>query len=173
MKRLDIIAAALAAANFLTACGGGGLPGGSVVNYPGGGGDPPPTKFVNVKVTATIPSGERPQGVRPDYVSVNTKSLVIALSSVNGGGVSGVNPTTMETDAKARDCKAQGAERICTATTPGSPGDDVFSVTTYEGTNATGAVLSVGTVQAKIASGGGGVGINNRLPLTLDGVYPG
>lgn len=170
MKRLDIIAAALTAASFLTACGGGGLPSGSVVNYPGGGGDPPPTKFVSVKLTVTIPSGERARGVRPDYVSANTKSLVIALSSVNGGGVSGINPTTMETDAKARDCKAQGAERICTATTQGSPGEDVFSVTTYEGTNATGAVLSVGTVQAKIASGGGGVGINNRLPLTLDGV---
>ncbi len=39
--------------------------------------------------------------------------------------------------------------------TMGSPGDDVFSVTTYAGAGATGAVLSVGTVQKQIDSGGG------------------
>ncbi len=170
MKRLDTLAAAIVAVGLLTACGGGGsIPSGSVVNDPGGG-DPPPTKLVNVKVTVTIPSGERAHGVRPDYVSVNTRSLVIALTSANGGGVSGVNPTTIETDARARDCKSQGGERVCTASASGAPGNDVFAVTTYEGSNATGAVLSVGTVQAKIGSGGGGVPISDRLSLTLDGV---
>ena len=50
---------------------------------------------------------------------------------------------------KSHGCKQQDTERVCTATTKGSPGTDVFSVTTYDGTNATGDVLSVGTVRQR------------------------
>jgi hypothetical protein len=154
-------------ATVIAGCGGSGLPGGSVVNYPGGPGQPP-TKLVNVKVTVTIPASGG-QGVRPDYVSVNTQSLVIQLSSVNGNGVTGVNPTIINTVARAHGCKSEAGETVCTATASGSPGADVFGVTTYAGTNANGSVLSVGTVQATIKSGSG-VPINNRLSLTLYGV---
>ena len=76
----------------------------------------------------------------------------------------------MNTTARAHGCKSQGDSIVCTATAQGSPGRDVFAVTTYDATNATGAVLSVGTVQAKIAGGGGNVPISNTLSLTLDGV---
>jgi hypothetical protein len=170
MKKQEIIAASIVAVWLLTACGGGGnLPNGSVVNSPGGG-DPPPTKLVNVKVTVSIPARERAHGIRPGYVSVNTKSLVIQLTSVDGGGVSGVNPTTIETAAKARGCKLESRQLVCSTTASGSPGNDVFAVTTYQGSNATGSVLSVGTVQAKIAAGGGGVQISNSLALSLGGV---
>ncbi len=166
MKRI----VAIVAICVLAACGGGGgLPVGSVVNS-GGGSGPPPTTLVDVKVVVTVPSGTRRSGVRPGYVSVNTKSLVIALTSVDGGGVTGVNPTTINTVAKARGCKVESGETVCTATASGSPGTDVFSVTTYQGANATGAVLSVGAVQAKIAGDGGGVQISNKLSLTLNGV---
>jgi hypothetical protein len=153
------------------ACGGGfGTPNGPVVNSPGGP-TPPPLPLVKVHVHVTIPgaSGGHSQRVRPGYVSPNTESLVIQLASVDGQGVSGVNATTIETRAKSPGCATQGGETVCTGTTLGSPGEDVFSVTTYAGVNATGAVLSVGTVQAKIASGDGSVQINN-LTLTLDGV---
>src|SRR5580700_1711082 len=113
MKKQEIIAASIVAVWLLTACGGGGnLPNGSVVNSPGGG-DPPPTKLVNVKVTVSIPARERAHGIRPGYVSVNTKSLVIQLTSVDGGGVSGVNPTTIETAAKARGCKLESRQLVC------------------------------------------------------------
>lgn len=156
------------AAALLGACSGGGsLPSGSVVNSPGGGPTQSPTKLVNVKVTVTIPPGNK---IRPNYVSVNTQSLVIQLESVNGGGVSGVKPTTMNTVVHARGCAAARGGLVCSATASGSPGHDVFSVTTYAGQNATGSVLSVGTVQAKIGAGGGGVPIGNALSLTLDGV---
>jgi len=164
--RALLAAAALAA---LAACGGGfGTPDGPVVNSPGGPTSPPP-RLVNVRVHVTIPGGGRAERVRPGYVSPNTDSLVIQLASVDGHGVSGVNATTIETRAHARDCGQQGSERVCTATALGSPGDDVFSVTTYAGSNATGPVLSVGTVAAKIASGNGSVQISD-LTLTLDGV---
>ncbi|MBV8197101.1 MAG: hypothetical protein JO263_03120, partial [Candidatus Eremiobacteraeota bacterium] len=156
-----------AAAFALAACGGGSsLPNGSVVNSPGDPGQPPP-KLVPVKVTVTVPSGVR-GGITPNYVSVNTKSLVIQLSSVNGQGVSGVNPTTINTVARVHDCSVQANETVCSATASGSPGDDVFAVTTYDQTNANGAVLSVGTVQAKVASKSD-VKIN-QLTLTLNGI---
>ncbi|MGA8476138.1 MAG: hypothetical protein WB681_13890 [Candidatus Cybelea sp.] len=161
--RATIAAIAFAGLSAAAACGGIGTPNGPTVNSPGGP-TQPPTNLVNVDVTVTIP------GVRPGYVSPNTQSLVIQLASVDGGGVTGVNATTIETQPGAKDCKQQASQTVCSATALGSPGDDVFSVTTYAGTNATGPVLSAGTVQARIDSGGGGVQISNRLSLTLNGV---
>lgn len=161
---------AACATGFLAACGGGGgLPVGSVVNS-GGGSGPPPTKLVDVKVVVTVPSGTKRNGPGPDYISVNTQSLVIQLTSANGGGVTGVNPTTINTVAKARGCKTESGATVCEATASGSPGTDVFSVTTYQGTNATGSLLSVGTVRAKIAGSGSGLQINNKVSLSLSGV---
>jgi hypothetical protein len=164
-------AIALLPAFVLAACGGGGLPSGSVVNSPGGPTQSPPP-LVKVRVTVTVPASGKSHEVRPDYVSVNTHSLVIQLASVNGQGVSGVNPTTIDTVAHAPGCKPGNGGLVCTATAFGSPGEDVFAVTTYAGTNSTGPVLSVGTVQAKI-SGGAGVQISNRLSLSLDSVIAG
>ncbi len=160
---------ATAALAVTAACGGGfGTPNGPVVNSPGGP-SPPPLPLVKVHVHVTIAGQGRGIRVRPGYVSPNTESLVIQLASVDGQGVGGVNATTIETRAHARGCAPQGSGRVCTGTTLGSPGEDVFSVTTYAGSNGTGPVLSVGTVQAKISSGNGGVDINS-LTLTLDGV---
>ena len=158
-------------AAFIAACaGGGGLPNGSVVNSPGGGATSPPTRLVNVNVTVTIPARKNRNRMRSQYVSVNTDSLVIQLSSVDGNGVTGVNPTTINTVAHARGCKDDAGATVCSATASGSPGEDVFAVTTYAGTDATGALLSVGAVQAKIAGSGSNVRISNALSLTLDGV---
>ncbi len=163
------IAAAVAVA-CASACGGGpGTPQGPVVGSPGNP-DPPPTKLVGVKVSVTIPPAAKRHGLGPDYVSANTASLVIQLASVDGSGVSGVNATTINTLPKSHGCKPQGGGTICTATATGSPGNDVFAVTTFDGTNATGDVLSVGSVSAKIGSGGGGVPITNQLSLSLAGV---
>jgi hypothetical protein len=169
------------------ACGGGlNTPNGPTVNSPGGPTSPPPS-LVDVKVRVTIPhamrspstplginfveapGGGRAQRARPDYISPNTESLVIQLASVDGQGVSGVNATTIETRVHAHGCAPQGSETLCTGTALGSPGQDVFSVTTYAGSNATGSVLSVGTVEAKVAPGDGSVQIDS-LTLTLSGV---
>ena len=162
------LAAALAVA-LASACGGGlSTPQGSVLGNPGNPGGPP-TKIVSVKVVISVPGASRHRA-RPNYVSQNTASVVIQLSSVDGQGVSGVNATVINTAPKSHDCTAQGSGRVCTATASGSPGDDVFAVTTYDGTNATGDVLSVGTVSATIGSGGGNVPISNELSLSLAGI---
>ncbi|HVN68799.1 MAG TPA: hypothetical protein VMU38_03970, partial [Candidatus Binatia bacterium] len=114
----------------LTACGGGGnIPFGSVVNSPGGGGSGGgQTQLVKVNVQITVPSGDR---IGPDYVSVNTKSLTIELTGVDGKGVTGVSATTIETSAHGHNCKTVSGGTLCTGTATGSPGQDVFSVTTY------------------------------------------
>jgi len=87
-RRVTIAAIAFAGLSAVAACGGIGTPNGSTVNSPGGP-TQPPTHLVNVDVTVTIP------GKRPAYVSPNTESLVIQLASVDGGGVTGVNATTI------------------------------------------------------------------------------
>jgi hypothetical protein len=152
-----------------SACGGGfSTPDGPVVGSPGGGG-PPPTKLVNVKVIVTVPSPPK-HGLRHDYISYNTQSLSIELTSVGGKGVTGVNPTVMNTLPKSHDCKPQAGGIVCSATAEGSPGDDAFGVATYSQSDANGSVLSVGTVNAKISGSDGNVGISNKVPLTLEGV---
>jgi hypothetical protein len=158
------------AASATAACGGSpNTPNGSFVGSPGGS-DPPPTKLVSVRLTVTIPAGGARPGIGPDYVSSATQSLAIQLASVNGAGVTGVNATTLDTLLKSPNCGVHGASTVCAATISGSPGSDVFSVTTYDGLNATGFVLSVGSVTAQIGSGGGGVGISSRLSLDVNGV---
>jgi hypothetical protein len=139
------------------------------VNSPGSGPTQSPTRLVSVRVSVSIPTKGQSR-VRPGYLSVNTQSLAIQLASVNGTGVTGVSPTTINTVAGARGCSAAAGQLVCTATASGSPGADIFSVTTYAGTNATGAVLSVGSVSAQIGSGGGKVPISNKLSLSLDGI---
>lgn len=161
---------ALVAALTIPACGGGGLPVGSVVNSPGGGATSPPTQLVGVKVTVTVPARKRTHRMRSQYVSPNTESLVIQLASVDGNAVTGVNPTTINTLPTAKGCESSGKETVCTKTAKGSPGADVFSVTTYSGENATESVLSAGTVQATVAGRSGNVPINNQLSLTLYGI---
>ncbi len=164
--RMTVALAALTAAG----CGGAGtFPAGSVVNSPGGGGTPhPPPNLVDVKVTITIPAHKRHAFGR-NYVSPNTQSIVIQLYSVDGQPVGGVNPKTINTVAHARGCKTQPSETVCTGTALGSPGADAFSVTTYANTNATGPILSTGSVEAKIHGSNGGVQVN-QLSLTLYGV---
>jgi hypothetical protein len=152
---------------FASGCGGTpNTPNGPYVGSPGNPGSPPP-RLVAVNVTVTVPIARN--GIGPDYISYNTESLAIQLVSVNGNGVTGINPAVLNTLPASHDCKSQARELVCSAVAKGSPGDDVFAVTAYEGTNATGAVLAVGTAQAKIGSGGGKLSIDNGT-LTLGGV---
>ena len=162
-------------ASALAGCGGSpNTPTGSVVGSPGGP-PPPPTQLVGVRLTVTLPSLRQRtrKAMSPNYLSPDTRSLAIQLASVDGNGVSGVNATIMDTLLKSPHCKAQNGATVCTATISGSPGSDVFSVTTYDALNATGSLLSVGTVSAHVGSGGGGFGISNQLSIDINGVIAG
>jgi hypothetical protein len=162
-SRARALLPALCALSIAACSGSPGTPNGSVINS-GGGSQPPPVHLVNVMVTVAI------AGSSPQYISSKTQSLTVGLASVNGSPVSGINATTITTTPKANGCKQQAQQLVCTATTKGSPGTDVFSVTTYDGPNATGDVLSVGSIQASIASGGGGLAISEQTSGQIDGI---
>lgn len=167
LTRARYAVAAMVALVTAWGCGGSfNTPNGPNVGDGGNPGQPPP-RLVDVSVTVTIPAPS--QGIGPQYVSYNTESVAIQLVSVNGNSVSGVNPTIVNTLPNSRDCKAQAQETVCTGVAKGSPGNDVFVLTAYEGKNATGAVLAVGTARANIGSGGGKLSINGQT-LTLNGI---
>jgi len=163
-------AAGLFLALALSACGGTpNTPNGPTVGT--GGPIPPPVQLVNAQVTVAIPlPSKRGHGTAPNYLSQNTRSLTVSLASVNGAGVSGISATTINTYSSAPGCKVSGASIVCTALAQGASGDDVFNVTTYAGPNATGALLSAGTIAKRIASGGGALLINTKLALSVGGV---
>ena len=149
------------------ACAGGpGTPDGPVVNSPGSGA-PPPTGRVDVQLTVSVPLLRR-GGMRPNYVSPNTRSLTIGLVTVRRRSGFRHRRVTVHTVRAAHGCKTSGGALVCTATISGAQGSDKFAVTTYAGTNATGAVLSVGSVEAQIG-GQGKIGVN-ALSIAIDGV---
>lgn len=156
---------------FVSACSGGNpnTPNGSVVNNPGSGN--PPMNLITAQVTITIPgSTTNARKLRPQYLSTGTQSVAIALASVNGNAATGVNASTINTAPKAPNCSVDGSNTVCSGTVQAAPGNDIFTVTTYEWQNATGAILSVGTVRATISANGGGVTINKGLSLALEGI---
>jgi hypothetical protein len=164
--RSDARVAIAFAVALATGCSGSpGTPSGSVVGS-GGGLVPPPVTLVGVSVSVTVATGN----AAPNYVSSKTQSLTIDLSSVNGNSVSGVNASTITTTPKTHGCKQQSQQLVCTGGVSGSPGSDVFSVTTYDGPNATGDVLSVGSVRASIGSGGGHVAISEQNSGQIAGI---
>jgi hypothetical protein len=142
--------ATFVALSALNGCGGTNTPSGSVVNSPGGPGKPP-TKLVGITVKVAIPAPSK--GARPNYISPSTESISIQLVSVDGNGVTGVNPTQINTVKGARACSAQGDSLVCSAKSIGSPGEDGFAVTAYPQKDGNGPVLAAGTVTAKVSAG--------------------
>lgn len=144
---------------------------GSTVGSPGGP-IPPPPSLATAKLTITLPREHHVHASRgPAYLSPNTRSVSVGLASVNGGPISGARTTVVNTQANETGCKGEGRQLVCTSTVDAASGDDTFNVTTYAWKNATGAVLSAGTVSVRIGSGGGGgVQLNNKLALSVGGV---
>jgi hypothetical protein len=160
--------AVLVTAFALAACGGTpNTPDGSFVNSPGGSSSPPPS-LVKASLTVTVPlSGASSRRAR--YVSPKTGSIVIALASVNGSGVSNGTATTLDIGPRAPGCKASATSTTCKGSVDATPGDDVFNVTTFAGPQASGPVLSVGQVSSTISGSSGNVGVS-PLSLTLSGI---
>lgn len=156
----------------LAGCGGGGpgTPGGSTVGSPGGP-NPPPTQLVTAGVTIVLPLRAKGRGKRhPAYLSANTESVSVGLASVNGNGVTGVTATIVNTLSTSPGCRAASSQIVCSANLSGSPGNDVFNVIAYQWPNGTGDILAAGTVSARIAPGGSGFTVNNRVSVDVGGV---
>lgn len=154
MKRLSLALPSFVLLSFaLTGCGGGG--GGNAVPA---GPSIPSKSAASAVFTITIPAKT------PQYVSPNTQSVSITLLSVNGASVGGA-PVIANVSATAPGCTSSGGTISCSIPVPAQAGTDVYAVTMFAGTNATGATLSSGQATANIVAGQ-----LNTVPVTMNGV---
>jgi len=162
----------LALAGLLTACGGGG----SSRALPATAPSPAPTLNASgsAHFTITVPPKTVTSAQRsPRFVSANTQSVIITLTSVAGHPFTG---TLAETAANLNvsNPSCSGTPLTCTIAVAAVAGSDIFTVSTYDavqtGTSPAtpaGNLLSTASVTVTVAAGQ-----NNApaSPLVLDGV---
>jgi hypothetical protein len=159
--------AALTVAAMLAACGGGGS------GSSGGSGGTVPVTYQSATVSVAITVPHRTpaiaHGRKPHYISTKTKSIVFALTKVNGAvPPSGFNATlTVDTTPGSGNCgQDSGASGglVCHGTMTAPVATDSFTVTAYDATGGSGNLLSSAFVVQSIASGA------NQIKLTLNPV---
>ena len=124
--------------------------------------------------TITIPSqSAQVQSRNPRYVSANTQSVIITLTTVNGAPFSGSSAITAANLTPANP-SCSGSPLTCTVTVLAMPGSDVFTVNTYDAqqtssspTTPSGHLLSTASLTINVVEGQ-----NNTppAPLVLNGV---
>ncbi|HTX58611.1 MAG TPA: hypothetical protein VMH02_02960 [Verrucomicrobiae bacterium] len=157
--------AAIGMAALLGACSGGGAgsTSGSVApTYAGA------TVSISIAVPRRTPAFSHAHR-RPHYISTKTKSIVFALTEVNGSTPpSGFNSTlVVNTTAGSGDCgQDTGATGglICHGTMTAPVATDTFSVIAYDQTGGAGNILSSADVVQAIPSG------SYQITLTLNPV---
>jgi streptogramin lyase len=147
MQRRLLNSAFFAAGMFLlTACGGGSTGIGTVPPRPSPTASPAATTDaifqIQIPMLSTSASATR---LHPAYVSAATQSLSIALN--------GKTIATADVSPTSKNCAAPAnGSRTCSVGINATAGNDVFTVTAYDGPNGTGDVLSSGEVSATIAT---------------------
>ncbi len=89
---------------------------------------------------------------RPSYVSPSAVSASIAVTGI-------AQPVIADISASSPACTTAGNLRSCKVTVTAPPGNDTFTVTTYDGPNATGNVLSTGTTTQMVSGNGFSVSV--------------
>ncbi len=141
----------------------------------GGGSSAPPgpapsTAPQTATVTFSISAGSSAKSKgreRPRYLSSATKS--VAIQPIVLGSV-GEPVTVIDIAAGAPGCSGSGAALTCSGTLAAPVGQTSFDVTTYDREDATGDVLSAGTITFDVAPSSDRFAITNRQSLTLDAV---
>ncbi len=142
--------AALIAASFLAACSGaGGNVSSPALPATGSPGSHAAPNAVAVTFSIAVPQA-RSTAARPAYVSAATQSASISVAQ-NGGSPG--TPVTV-------NCTT-----TCTGTIEAPIGSDTFSMSLYDNTNATGNLLSTGSVTQTINAG-----TANSVNVTFNGV---
>jgi streptogramin lyase len=141
MTRVGRALAASLLASTLADCSGGG----SAPNAPS------PTTVagsVELHFPASSPAASTSaSNVRRQFLSPSTASVSIAISGVTA-------PVIANVAANSPDCAAAANGRTCTIAISAPPGTAVtFTVTLYDGPNATGKKLGTGTATQAIATG--------------------
>lgn len=119
-------------------------------------------KKASAKLTITIPRPAASSASRsPKYISQNTKSASITEADT------GAAPQTIIADLSSQspNCASTQAGLTCSIDVPANPGMDTFTVTLFDGANATGNKLSSGSFSAQVVAG-----TANSFPLTLTGI---
>jgi sugar lactone lactonase YvrE len=126
----------------------------------------PGTSFTNgsasstASFTLTVPAkSAQAQSRKPQYISVNTASVIITLATVNGVAFTGPQAETAA-NLTTSNPSCSGSPLTCAITVPAAPGTDVFNVATYSAQQTSsapatpaGSVLSMGTVSVNVVSG--------------------
>jgi hypothetical protein len=104
---------------------------------------------------------------KPLYLSGATRSVSI-LPVVSGAP----NQTAIVIDLAAggTGCTGSGPTLACSGTLKAPVGETSFTVTTYAGPNATGAILSVGSFTLDVKAASNNATISNATSLSIDGV---
>gem|GEM_PF-815038 len=119
------------------------------------------TKKVSATFNILIPrSGARSSLRKPQYVSASTQSISI--------GINDATPVIANLTSTSPGCSSVSGGVQCTVPVSAPPGSDTFSVSTFDGPNATGNELSTASVTQTIVSGQ-----DNPVNVTLDGVVAG
>ncbi len=142
IRGVFVAAGTFAAGVLLCACGGGGsqpaaAPAVSVSPAA-------PLQMGQATVTITVPQSAIASDARhPAYVSAGTQSISVSSYAVVGGAIAGTATATSNQDltSKAPGCSGSGPI-VCSVAVAAPIGTDAFSVSAYQGTGETGAVLS-------------------------------
>ncbi len=166
LRAVGISISAVALALAIAGCGGGGAP--SSLPPPSGGGASLERSNAAMTFHFPPPSTTASSARSPRYLSVNTKSVVITITAVNGTPPSpAIPPTTLAVAPGQGSCTALTAQGFsCTATVGALGGDDTFLIQAYSGANGTGSLLSSGSVTVAVASSGT---TTVTTPLVLSG----
>ena len=161
------------AGSLLAACSGGsGTPSTQLPTVPTPAVQPTPGTQPSSKLTAqftiSVPhAASTASSTRtPKYVSSNTGSVRISILSADSVAVH--LPDTVAAIAYgAPGCASASSQPLtCTIQVAAPTGNAVaFTVSTYQSSNGSGAVLSTGTVSAPVTAGK-----TNSIPITLGGV---
>jgi streptogramin lyase len=118
---------------------------------------PTASSQANVSFTIRIPSAaSAAHRRRPDYVSMGTNSISVTVAPAATSASPSPSPPTV------LNCTSG---QTCTVSLTAPVGSDMFSVTLYQGTNASGAVLGIGKATQSIV-----IDTANQVLVTLDGV---
>ncbi len=149
----------LLALTFAGCGGGGGGTSSTAPTAPGQG------QLFTPTFRITVPAAQSAAGKRaPNYVGAGALSVTITLDTVNGGAPPGGLVTTATTNISAGSCSAG-----CTVNGPAvPPGSDAFSVTTFDGANATGNHIATTPLPQTFTVTAGAA--NGPFAITLDGI---
>ena len=157
--RADRIVALVVSA-ALAGCGGGGA------SLPPTASNAQTQAVTTAQFRILIPPKSAQARLAPKYVSASTQSVIIALTSVNGKAYAGTasSPAAVSTSLtpSSPNCTSGPSGLTCTAPATAVAGNDVYSVTTYDGSAN---LLSEGTATLTVVAGQ-----SNTGSLTLNGV---